>query len=255
MNQSLWLDGDWVSALPRLAPGCYTTGRYTAGRLRHGDALAARLVRDVRALGLGSVDAGACLEAMRRVGEKVFGTGGGIVRIDAARDDTGRVRLLGRGRPLGPEELSWAAVTHHELHGNLTRGSGVKLTHDPVLARARAYAQRMGADECLVAGPEATWIEGGRTNLWVRDEDGHFVTPPISTGAVRGVARDVLLERDPTTREAEVSDQLLLTAREVVLTSAIRGAIAVLRIDGRPVGNGEIGPGAERLAALLDAAA
>lgn len=254
MTQSLWLDGEWVSSLPQLSPGCYTTGRYSAGRLRHGPALAARLVRDATLMDLGSVDAESCLEAMRRVGEKLFGAGGGIVRVDAARDDAGRLRLLGRGRPLGPEALAWAAVTHHELHPNTAAGRGIKLTRDPLLARARSYAQRTGADEALLAGPGNTWIEGGGSNLWVRDDEGRFITPPLTSGPVRGVAREILLNRDAMAIEGEISDQLLRGAREVVMTNAVRGAVAVLRIDGRTVGAGEIGPGAERLAALLDAA-
>ena len=236
VNQSLWLDGEWVSTLPQMAPGCYTTGRYSAGRLRHGDALAGRLVRDAHALGLGSVDGEACLEAMRRVGEKVFGTGGGIVRIDAARDESGRVRLLGRGRSLGPEELRWAAVTHHEIHPN-RKPRDRREAHPRSGSGARAsYAGRVGADEALVAGPDSTWIEGGRTNLFVRSEDGRFVTPPVSSGAVRGVAREILLERDPLCEEGEVSDHLLRSAREVVACNAVCGAIAVVRIDGQPVG-------------------
>jgi branched-subunit amino acid aminotransferase/4-amino-4-deoxychorismate lyase len=255
LTQSLWLDGEWVSSLPQLSPGCYTTGRYTAGWLRHGPALAARLVRDATQMDLGAIDAESCLEAMRRVGEKLFGAGGGIVRVDAARDDPGRLRLLGRGRPLGPEEQSWAVVTHHELHPNTAGGRGIKLTRDPVMVRARSYAQRMGAEEALLAGPGNTWVEGGGTNLWVRDDEGRFLTPPLASGAVQGVAREILLTRDAMAIEGEISDRLLRSAREVVMSSAVRGAVAVLRIDGRSVGAGEIGPGAERLAALLDAAA
>ena len=113
----------------------------------------------------------------------------------------------------------------------------------------------MGADETLVAHAHGDWVEGGRSNLFVRDEEGRFLTPPLSRGAVRGVAREILLERDPMAVEAEITDTILRGAREVVATNAVRGAVPLLRIDGRPVGDGGIGPGAERLAALLDAAA
>lgn len=248
-----WLDGRLVSELPRLRAGCYTTGRFVAGRIRHETEVAARLVRDARALVGSDLDADSCLEAMRQIGEKSFGSGAGIVRLDVAQGADGILHLLGHGRSLGPPVECWRSVVHSEIHPGPRSPLGVKRARDHVLLRAAERAERFGVDEALLVGPDGCFVEGSRSNLFVRTTDGTFVTPPLSSGAVRGVAREVLLEHVPDTREEAVSVDLLRSAREVVLTNAVRGALPVVRIDGTIVGNGLPGPGAKRLALLLEA--
>jgi branched-subunit amino acid aminotransferase/4-amino-4-deoxychorismate lyase len=250
-----WLDGRLVSELPRLRAGCYTTGRYGGGRVRHETEVAARLVRDAKALVGTELDRDTCLEAMRQIGEKSFGAGAGIVRLDVARGVDGILHLLGRGRSLEPPTDCWRAIVHSELHPGPRPPLGVKRARDHALLRAAERAERFGVDEALLVGPDGCLVEGSRSNLFVRMTDGTFVTPPISAGAVRGVAREILLERMPDAREEAVTVELLRTAREVVLTNAVRGALPVVRIDGATVGNGQPGPGAKRLALLLDSCA
>ncbi|NNL84555.1 MAG: aminotransferase class IV [Myxococcales bacterium] len=247
-----WLDGRLVSELPRLRAGCYTTGRYVAGRIRHETEVAARLVRDANALVGSELDRDRCLEAMRQIGEKSFGASAGIVRLDVARGADGILHLLGRGRSLGPPVDCWRAIVHSELHPGPRAPLGVKRARDRVLLRAAERAERFGVDEALLVGPDGCLIEGSHSNLFVRLADGTFVTPPISAGAVRGVAREILLENVPDTREERVSVDVLRAAREVVLANAVWGALPVVRIDGTTVGNGQPGPGAKRLALLLD---
>ncbi len=248
-----WLDGRVVAELPPLRAGCYTTGRYTSGQIRHAESLADALVRDAHDLVGGELDRGTCLDALRQIGEKCFGESGGVVRLDVALGVDGILHLVGRGRPLGPETNAWRAVLHSEIHPGPRPPLGVKRARDTVLLEASERAERFGVEEALLIGPGGDVVEGALTNVFVRTGEGHFLTPPIEAGAVRGVARELLLQSFPDIREAPVRVSQLRAAREVIVTDAVHGAIAVIRVDGAFVGNGQPGPGAKRMAALLDA--
>src|SRR5215813_5703124 len=76
-------------------------------------------------------------------------------------------------------------------------------------------------------------------------------TPPGALGAVAGIAREVLLERVPELEERIVSLRELSRAAEIVAVNAVRGARAVVALDGRPVGAGVPGPASRRLDAEL----
>ncbi len=80
--------------------------------------------------------------------------------------------------------------------------------------------------------------------------DGRAVTPPADGRLLPGTTRALLLA-EADLEEARVTRALLDRADEVVLTSAVRGAVPVVAIDDRPVGSGEPGPLAQDLRAVL----
>ena len=92
----IWVDGklrDADTAAVRVddsafssGRGCYSTGRFAAGRVRFGERVVRRLARDARTLGLGMVDEALCLAGMVALGEANFGDGEGVVRLQASRD-------------------------------------------------------------------------------------------------------------------------------------------------------------------------
>lgn len=247
-----WLDGEWITAPPKLQLSCYTTGLFKARKIRHGTELALRLSRDAAALGLGSLKTEDCVEAMHRIGERAFGTSTGIVRIDAAKGEHGEVQLLGRFRRLDRGGGFWTAATFHEFHQGDNGTAGAKLSHSPIIERARAHIRKGPIDEVLIANSAGHLIEGSKTNLFVLTKEGYFITPPLHSGPVRGVARQILLEKDPHVIEGDVTIDLLENSLEVVVANAVRGAIPVVKIDGKPAGTGKVGRGALRLAKILD---
>ncbi|HEX4024904.1 MAG TPA: aminotransferase class IV [Steroidobacteraceae bacterium] len=86
---------------------------------------------------------------------------------------------------------------------------------------------------------------------------GQIRTPPPSPqllpGTTRGLIEELCEQHRLPHRTTPVSEGELRAADEVWLTAATRGAIAVTRLDGAPVGDGRPGPLWRRMHALLEA--
>jgi D-alanine transaminase len=110
---------------------------------------------------------------------------------------------------------------------------------------ARQAAREQGAKEAWFVDREGRVTEGAATNAWIVTRAGKVVTRPADQGILRGVTRTVLLdmlrvhgleleERPFTVDEA-------YAAREAFVTAASQIVMPVVRIDGRPIGNGAPG--------------
>jgi len=110
---------------------------------------------------------------------------------------------------------------------------------------AKQAAKEQGAKEAWFVGKDGYVTEGSSSNAWIVSRDGKVITRPADHGILRGVTRTVLLnvlkaqgleldERPFTVEEA-------YAAREAFITSASQSVMPVVRIDGRPVGNGAPG--------------
>lgn len=231
--------------------GCYTSVRIEGGRPRFAERHVARLRRAARELGVGEVEAGAVRRALAELSEAAFGGGEGIVRLQASRDGAGRVHLVGLPRGLGRDRPEWSAVVVALPHEGSSGAGGLKVTSRLTLALAGDAADEAGADEALLVDGAGRLVEGARSNAVVVPPDGPPRTPPLASGAVAGVARQVALERVPELVEGEVARDELARAAEIVALNAVRGARPITRLDGRPVGPGRPGPWARRLAEAL----
>ncbi len=259
--QTCWVDGALVAAPPpQAAPheplaevggACYTTARVSGGRAHLATYHVRRLRRDATRLGLADVDEDLVRRALAELGEAVFGAGEGIVRIEARRGEGGATRLVGVPRPLDSDPATWESIRAPFPHPGPTRYAGCKLSDFAPYTRARAAARAGGVQECLLFDGDDRLVEGSGSNLWVHAASGKLLTPALALGPVAGIAREVVLERVPEAREGEVRADALRTAREIVAVNAVRGARAIVRVDGAPVGPGRAGPWAERLARVL----
>jgi D-alanine transaminase len=110
---------------------------------------------------------------------------------------------------------------------------------------AKQAAKEQGAKEAWFVGKDGFVTEGSSSNAWIVSRDGKVITRPADHGILRGITRTVLLkalkaqgleldERPFTAEEA-------YAAREAFVTSASQSVMPVVRIDGRPVGNGAPG--------------
>ena len=81
--------------------------------------------------------------------------------------------------------------------------------------------------------------------------DGKVVTRAADTAILRGITRDVLIgaiaAQGLTLRGTPVHGCRGLAAREAFLTSASQIVMPIVRIDGKPVGDGKPGPVARAL--------
>lgn len=110
---------------------------------------------------------------------------------------------------------------------------------------AKQAAKEQGAKEAWFVGKDGYVTEGSSSNAWIVSREGKVVTRPAEHGILRGITRTVLLnvlkaqglelEERPFTREEAYA------AREAFVTSASQSVMPVVRIDGRPVGNGAPG--------------
>ena len=234
--------------------GCFTTARWTGRGVRFEARHLARLARDARALGVGAVDAEAARRGFLELGSKVFGPAEGVIRLQASRDGEGRVRLLALARALGAEPAAWRAITLPFAHPGPAPWGGAKVSGRLLYALGGDAVREAGADEGLLLDAHGRLVEGTRTNLVAVAPDGAPRFPPASRGAVAGVALEVAREGIPELEGGDCTRAGIGALRELVALNAVRGAVAVVEIDDRPVGAGEPGPWSRRLAAALDAA-
>jgi D-alanine transaminase len=119
---------------------------------------------------------------------------------------------------------------------------------------AKTCAKRAGAFEAWLIDSEGFVTEGASTNVWIVDGQGSVITRDLSHAILPGVTRRVILE---AAAEAQISVvqrrftlQEALSAREAFLSSATGGAVPVISIDGRQIGDGKPGSLTRRIAAL-----
>jgi D-alanine transaminase len=110
---------------------------------------------------------------------------------------------------------------------------------------AKQAARDVGAKEAWFVDRDGTVTEGASTNAWIVTGEGAVVTRPLSNAILRGITRTVLLDvlaaHGLTLDERAFTVDEAYAAREAFVTSASQIVMPVVRIDGRPVGNGAPG--------------
>jgi D-alanine transaminase len=122
---------------------------------------------------------------------------------------------------------------------------------------AKQAAREQGAKEAWFVDRAGHVTEGSSSNAWIVTSDGKVVTRPADRGILRGITRTVLLEvikaQGLGLEERAFTPQEAYQAREAFLTSASQVVVPVVRIDGRPIGNGAPGLVATALRAKFHA--
>jgi branched-chain amino acid aminotransferase len=108
---------------------------------------------------------------------------------------------------------------------------GVKSTSYAENVIALTEARRRGADEAIVANTRGELCEGTGSNVFV-GIDGRLYTPPLSSGCLAGVTRDLVCELVAVSEEA-LPLAALADADEAFLTSTSRGVQPIATVDGR----------------------
>jgi len=110
---------------------------------------------------------------------------------------------------------------------------------------AKQAAREQGAYEAWMVDGEGRVTEGASSNAWIVSRDGVLLTRPADSGILRGITRTVLLDvikaQGLKLEERPFSVEEAYAAREAFVTSASQIVTPVVRIDGRPVGNGAPG--------------
>ena len=134
---------------------------------------------------------------------------------------------------------------------------GVKTTSYAVAMAAKREAESRGASDAIWLSSEGEILEEATSSVvWVRA--GAAYTVPVETGIlpgttyafVRALAADLGVEFNE--RRSMVDD--LRTADEAMLLSSVRCVAPLRTLDGRPVGDGEIGPVTRQVRDAVEAA-
>jgi len=110
---------------------------------------------------------------------------------------------------------------------------------------AKMEAIRAGVPEALMMNLQGFVAEctGDNFFLWRR---GKLVTPPCTEGALEGITRNTVIDlarkKGIEVREERVSRFDVYTADEMFLTGSGAELIPVVKVDGRAIGRGNVGP-------------
>lgn len=121
-------------------------------------------------------------------------------------------------------------------------------------ALAKQAAKERGAAEAWFVDDLGLVTEGASSNAWIIDADGVLRTRDTNANILRGVTRrtllDVIGDEGLKVEERPFTADEAVAAKEAFITGAGSLVLPVIAVDGRPVGDGKVGPVAMRLRRL-----
>lgn len=110
---------------------------------------------------------------------------------------------------------------------------------------AKQTAREQGAREAWFVDRSGHVTEGSSSNAWIVTRDGKVVTRQADHSILKGITRTVVMDamkaQGLQLEERPFTVEEAFEAREAFLTSASQLVLPIVRIDGRPVGNGAPG--------------
>ncbi|MEU1118373.1 MULTISPECIES: aminodeoxychorismate lyase [unclassified Streptomyces] len=235
------LDAARVSVLDHgltVGDGVFETVKSVEGRpfalTRH----LARLARSARGLGLPEPD----LDEVRHACAAVLAAGplplgrlritytGGISPLGSDRGDAGTTLVVAAGEAARRPDTT-AVITVPWTRNERGALAGLKTTSYAENVVALARAREQGASEALFANTVGQLCEGTGSNVFVV-VDGELHTPPVASGCLAGITRELTVEWTGA-RETDLPLDVLDRADEVFLTSTLRDVQAVHRVGDR----------------------
>lgn len=250
-------------------------GVFETLKIRDGEPFAptrhrARLERSAAGLGLGAIDhdtIDAGIKAVLGEGEPIalgrlrYTVTGGPGPLGSDRGGGHALTYIVTAAPIvpiaGPATLAVTPWTRNER----SAVAGLKTTSYAENVVALAYAKECGAVEAVFANTRGELCECTGSNIFVV-VGGEVFTPPLSSGCLAGITRELTIEWCREAGMRVVAEALPLsvlhTCQEVFITSSTRDVLPVGQIDGRrleapgPVTAQAAAVFAERAAAELD---
>ncbi len=274
MQHLAYVNGDIVplaearlSVLDRgflFADGVYEVTAVLGGRLVDLDSHLARLQRSLRELDIPMPESPARIAELHHALIERSGLAEGLIYLQVTSGAGPERDFL----PPGDEKPTLVMFTQSKnLIDNPAARNGISVVTVPDLRWARRdiksvalLAQVWAKRQAAAAGCAEAWmVEDGRVtegassnayivqgNVIVTRENGRAILPGCTRGALLALAR----ERQMRIEERAFCPAEALAADEAFTTSATAFVLPVVRIDGKPVGDGKPGPLATRLRAL-----
>lgn len=137
-----------------------------------------------------------------------------------------------------PPPVSMTMVMADFPHNERSPLSGIKCASYAENLIALDQARRAGADEALFLNTRGELCEAATANVFLV-RGGKLFTPPLSSGCLPGTMRARVMARIAVDEVVLTADDLA-AADEVFVTSATRGAVAVVKIDDRAYRQGKV---------------
>ncbi|MEZ6056366.1 MAG: aminotransferase class IV [Planctomycetaceae bacterium] len=115
---------------------------------------------------------------------------------------------------------------------------------------AAQQAAEAGCDEAILVSEDGTLTEGTQTSLF-GVQDGAILTAPLESNVLPGITRGLVVKLAGIAAIPMVERGIPLSALsdldELFLTGTTADILPVTLVDGRPIGNGQVGPVTRRL--------
>ena len=251
----VWCDGKWIDdgVLSIAADdrgllhglGAFETMLAVDGEIRHAGKHLSRLRKSVDLLGLpsleninlGNVVAELCAKNHCDNGRArirlTLTAGEGTLR---SLQPGATARIIISALPCAPQIDSLRAITLPWLRNDRSPLAGLKTTSYAENLVALDWARQRGAAEGVFFNTSGHLCEGTTSNVFLVIA-GSLFTPPLSSGCLPGVMREVLIEAAPKhgipLREQDISREFFAQAEAMLFTSATRGVVSASACDGK----------------------
>lgn len=151
--------------------------------------------------------------------------------------------IFAMSRPIAKKDLSNGinAITHEDIRWQYCNIKAITLLPSVIL---RHKAKQKGAKEAILIR-DGYITEGAASNVFICRND-EILTPPKNNHVLPGITRDlvveILAEHKIFYSEAMFTEEELLNADEIWITSSTWEIVPVTQLNNMPVGTGEAGP-------------
>ncbi len=253
----VWVDGDLYdsdrAALRAIdhgvtvGDGIFETCKIVGGEVFAPSRHRARLRRSAAGLGLSALDEAALdagIKAVLSAGEPIeFGrlrytVTGGPGPLGSDRGGAAPTYIVTAAEAARPAPTGTLAVTPW-TRNERSAVAGLKTISYAENVVALAHAHERGADEAVFANTRGELCECTGSNVFVV-VGGEILTPPLSSGCLAGITRELVIEWCREEGLAVVEEALPLgvlhTCQEAFITSSTRDVHPIARVDTRTLG-------------------